>query len=184
MPCLSAGWRTRESLGRSAVPIRGPGVPSKAALSIPTTELTEKALSDQPGVGKGLPGGFWRLWSGSLPLPSQEFSGLILVNLRDESPPPTGEQPGEEPGSVPRSAPPGVHGQTHEPQSARFASLGEPALARLMVQRQGAFAVDQVRAMDIPKGWSHETLRRALPDTSRSALGGILVCVLPKGMLV
>jgi hypothetical protein len=153
-------------------------------LSIPAPELTEQALSDQPRIGEGLPGGFSRLWSVSLPLPSQEFSGLILVDLCDETPPPTGEQPGKEPGGIPRPAPPGVHGQAHEPQSAGLAPLGEPALARLMVQRQGAFAVDQVRAMDIPKGRSHETLRRAIPDTSRSAPGGVLVYVLPKGMLV
>ena len=159
-------------------------MPCNAALSIPATELTEKALPDQPGVGEGPPGGFLRLGSGSLPLTSQEFSGLILVNLRDETPPPTGQQPSEEPAGIPRSAPPGVHGQTHEPQSARLAPLGEPSLARLMVQRQGAFAVDQVQSMDISKRWSQETLCRVPPNTSRFAPGGVLVCVLPKGMLV
>jgi len=164
-------------------------MPCNAALSIPATELTEKVYSDKPGVGEGPPGGFLRLgsgrlWSRLLLLPSQEFSGLILVNLRDETPPPTCEQPGEEPGRVPRPAPPGVHGQTHEPQSARLAPLGEPALARLMVERQGAFAVDQVQSMDISKRWSQETLCRVPPNTSRFAPGGVLVCVLPKGMLV
>lgn len=159
-------------------------MPSEAAVRIPATELTEKALSDHPGVGKGMQGGFVRLASGSLSLAFQESSGLILVDLRDETPPLTAEQPSEEPGRVPRRAPPGVHVQTHEPQSVRLVPLGEPAIARLTVQRQGAFAIDQVRAMDISKVWSHETLRRALPDTSRSARRGVLVCVLPKGMLV
>jgi len=178
--------RIRQGPGRGELPVPGLGMPCNAALSIPATELTEKALPDQPGVSEGLPGGFLRLRlsSGSIPLPSQEFSGLILVNLRDETPPPTGQQPCEEPAGIARAAPTGVHGQTHEPQLARLAPLGEPSLARLMVQRQGAFAVDQVRAVDITKRWSQMNLRWVLPDTSRSAPGGVLVCVLPKGMLV
>ncbi len=178
--------RIRQGPGRGELPVPGLGMPCNAALSIPATELTEKALPDQPGVSEGLPGGFLRLRlsSGSIPLPSQEFSGLILVNLRDEPPPLTGQQPSEEPAGIPRAAPTGVHGQTHEPQSARLAPLGEPSLARLMVQRQGAFAVDQVQSMDISKRWSQETLCRVPPNTSRFAPGGVLVCVLPKGMLV
>jgi len=95
--------------------------------------LAQQTLYEQSGVDEALPGGFLRLRlsSGSIPLPSQEFSGLILVNLRDEPPPLTGQQPSEEPAGIPRPAPTGVHGQTHEPQSARLAPLGEPSLARL-----------------------------------------------------